>query len=38
MDKNINIQLPEDIHKSLKLMAVKQDKTLKELVIQILSK
>lgn len=38
MGKNINIEIPEDIHKKLKIKALKEDKTLKELVIEILNK
>ena len=35
---NINIQLPDDLHKRLKLNAVKSDITLKEYIIEILRK
>jgi hypothetical protein len=38
MVKNINIELPDKLHKDLKLKALENDKTLKELVIEILSK
>lgn len=30
---NINIELPEDLHKKLKLEAVKKEITLKDLII-----
>jgi hypothetical protein len=30
---NLNIDLPDDVHKSLKFQAIKEDKTLKELII-----
>ncbi|MFH1589473.1 MAG: hypothetical protein ABIB43_02815 [archaeon] len=33
---NINIELPDEIHKIIKLEAVKQDSTIKELVIKTL--
>jgi predicted HicB family RNase H-like nuclease len=33
---NINIEIPDELHKKLKLEAVKKDKTLKELIINIL--
>jgi hypothetical protein len=38
MTKNINIELPENIHRELKFRALENDKTLKDLVIEILSK
>lgn len=38
MTKNINIELPEGLHKELKLRAIEKDKTLKNLVIDILNK
>lgn len=38
MAKNINIELPEKLHKELKVRAIEKDKTLKEIVIDILSK
>jgi len=33
---NINIAIPEDLHKKLKLASVMKNTTLKELIIQIL--
>lgn len=36
MAKNINIEIPDEIHKQLKLYALKKDKTLKELIVKIL--
>ncbi|MFH1506104.1 MAG: hypothetical protein ABIE94_03920 [archaeon] len=33
---NINIIIPDKIHKELKLSAVKKDTTLKELIIKML--
>jgi hypothetical protein len=38
MTKNINIELPENLHKELKLKALENDKTLKDLVIELLDK
>jgi predicted HicB family RNase H-like nuclease len=38
MTKNINIELPEKLHKELRMKAVESDKTLKDFVIEILSK
>lgn len=38
MTKNINIELPENLHRELKIKATESDKTLKDLVIEILSK
>jgi hypothetical protein len=38
MTKNINIELPEGLHRELKLKAIEKDTTLKELVIGILNK
>ncbi|MGV8162161.1 MAG: toxin-antitoxin system HicB family antitoxin [Candidatus Nanoarchaeia archaeon] len=38
MTKNINIELPEKLHKELKVKAIETNKTLKELVIELLSK
>lgn len=38
MTKNINIELPENLHRELKIKATEADKTLKDLVIEILSK
>jgi len=29
---NINIEIPDDLHKKVKLEAVKQDSTIKELI------
>jgi len=34
---NLNILLPDDVHKSLKLQAIKEDKTLKDLIISRLA-
>jgi predicted HicB family RNase H-like nuclease len=34
---NINIKIPEDVHKQLKIEAIKQDLTLKEYIIRKLS-
>lgn len=36
MGKNINIKIPEELHKAMKLEGVEQNKTLKELLIEIL--
>lgn len=33
---NINIEIPDDLHKALKLASVLDDTTLKDLVIQLL--
>jgi hypothetical protein len=33
---NINIQLPDELHKKIKLNAVKEDTSIKELIIRIL--
>ncbi len=38
MSKNINIEVPEKLHKALKLKAVESGKTMKDFVIDILSK
>jgi len=38
MPKNINIEVPDDIHKALKLASVQKGKSLKELIIEIISK
>lgn len=38
MAKNINIEIPEEIHRELKLRAIEADKTLKDFVIEILSR
>ncbi len=35
---NINIPIPDPLHKRLKLMAVEQEKTLKELIIELLGR
>ena len=35
---NINLEIPEDVHKQLKLKAVIEEKTLKEIIIATLSK
>lgn len=35
---NINIKLPEDLHKQLKIEAINNDKTLKDYIIMKLSK
>ncbi len=34
---NINIKLPEDVHKQLKIEAINNDKTLKEYIVLKLS-
>lgn len=33
---NINIHIPDELHKKLKIEAVKQDSTLKDLIINVL--
>ncbi len=33
---NLNILIPDEIHHKLKLKAVKENKTLKELIIEVL--
>lgn len=33
---NVNIQIPDDLHKQLKLRSVLQNQALKELVVEIL--
>jgi hypothetical protein len=38
MSKNINIEIPNELHKKLRLQAIKQDKTFKELFLDVLSK
>ena len=38
VSKNINIELPEKLHKDLKLKAVENGTTMKDLIIDILSK
>ncbi len=35
---NINIQIPDDLHKKIKLNAVKEDKSIKDYIIDILDK
>ncbi|MFH1607089.1 MAG: hypothetical protein ABIC91_07100 [Nanoarchaeota archaeon] len=35
---NINIEIPEDLHKQIKLKAVLKDLTIKEYLIQTLDK
>jgi predicted HicB family RNase H-like nuclease len=35
---NINIQIPDELHKKIKLIAVKEDKTIKEYIIEVLTK
>lgn len=36
MVKNLNIEIPDDLHRDLKLDAIQNDKTLKDLIIEIL--
>ncbi len=31
---NINIEIPEDLHKKLKIIAATKDRTLKDLIIE----
>ncbi len=31
---NINIEIPDDVHKKAKLSAIQEDKTLKEFVVE----
>jgi predicted HicB family RNase H-like nuclease len=38
MTKNINVELPEKLHKELKMKAIDSNMTLKDLVIDMLSK
>lgn len=38
MTKNINIELPEKLHKDLKMRAIEKDMTLKDLVLEYLSR
>lgn len=38
MPKNINIEIPDETHKLLKVRAIQEDKTLKELIVETLSK
>ena len=33
---NVNIHIPDDLHKKLKLEAVRQDKTLKKVIVDVL--
>jgi predicted HicB family RNase H-like nuclease len=33
---NVNIEIPDTLHKELKMAAVLEDKTIKQLVIEIL--
>jgi len=33
----VQIKLPPDLHKDLKMLAVNQDKTLKQLIIDVLA-
>ena len=33
---NINIEIPDELHKKIKLNAVKEDTSIKEYIIQIL--
>lgn len=35
---NINIKIPDEVHKKLKIEAIQQDSTLKEIIIQKLTK
>ncbi|MFC2136039.1 hypothetical protein ACFLTH_15600 [Bacteroidota bacterium] len=35
---NINIEIPDDIHKEIKLKAVLEDSTIKDYIINILNK
>ncbi|MEK6963056.1 MAG: hypothetical protein AABX70_01420 [Nanoarchaeota archaeon] len=35
---NLNILLPDDLHQQLKLKAIRENKTLKELVVELLEK
>jgi hypothetical protein len=35
---NINIEIPDELHKKLKLASLLEDKTLKEFVIETLEK
>lgn len=34
----LRIQIPDDLHKKLRKKAVEEDKTLKDLIVEILSK
>jgi predicted HicB family RNase H-like nuclease len=38
MAKNINIEIPETLHKNLKIKALEKDMTLKDFIISILEK
>lgn len=35
---NINIELPDELHKKIKLEAVKKDTTIKQVIVKILEK
>jgi len=35
---NINIEIPDDLHKQIKIEAVKQDSTIKEYIIKNLKR
>jgi len=35
---NINIEIPEELHKKIKLDSIKQDMTLKDYVVKVLEK
>ncbi len=35
---NINLEIPEEIHKNLRLRAAKEGKTMKQVIIEDLSK
>jgi len=35
---NINIIIPDDLHKKIKLQAVKEDRSIKECIVQMLEK
>jgi hypothetical protein len=34
---NINIDIPDEVHKSLRMKAIKEDRTLKELIVSRLA-
>ena len=36
MEKNILIQVPEELHRSVKIMAAEQRKTLKQYLIELM--
>jgi hypothetical protein len=38
MAKNINIEIPEGLHKELKMRALEKDMTLKDFIIDVLGK